>query len=65
MPQPPPPTADPEAVLEGLDPDAIRAELDRLDRRAALRVMLRAANLHRRGRTPRRPTGRRGEHVAS
>jgi hypothetical protein len=37
------------AVVESLDEDAIRAELDRLDRRSdALKVLLRAARARRR-----------------
>ena len=56
MPDPLHNPTDLEAVLDGLDPDAIRTELDALDRRAAaLRVMLRAAHLHRKN----RPAGRR------
>ena len=42
-------TLDPIALIESLDPDHIRAELDKMYRReAALRVLLRAAEQRQR-----------------
>ena len=52
-----PPSTDPAAIVDALDPEAIRAQLADLDRRAdALRVLLRAALARRRPRyaAPRR-----------
>src|SRR5262249_36576894 len=47
MPDRPREQPDPVAVLDGLDPDVIRAELSQLERRAdALRVLLRAQRFH-------------------
>jgi hypothetical protein len=62
MPNPPaPPKIDPVVVLDDLDPDAIRAELEELDRRAdALRVLLRAHRFHQ---TARRRRGEEAGHA--
>jgi hypothetical protein len=43
-----PPAADPVALVDALDPDAIAARLDEIDRESkALRVLLRAARARR------------------
>jgi hypothetical protein len=51
-------TTDTLAIVERLDPDAIRSALADLDRRSqALRVLLRAAVARRRGQSSRPGTG--------